>query len=635
MDSDEQWLHDNAEHVYHSVGNGRVEESVFRLSAFSHDLGMNGHLSHRPVHNMWSPLALACANGDLELVKDLIDQGATVDAINPMNGWTPLLLAAFNGCFEVVRYLVDSAGASVNSLSKDGETPLSIASDRHPTVTRFLRQRGAKLPPRKQAVFEVSYAVDGHVAPLSARQPQRIGVLESSKFIKLVRSGQTGSTVAYLRMQPELAKARCKDTGLSAVAVACSTGNLPLVEVLLQHGADLNVPNKAGWTPLMLAVFNGHLDIVKLLLTQYKTDVNCRSKQGTTPLMQAALQGRLDMLEVLCKSQADPNLEDQVGDTALIYAAKNGHLSVCRYLVDRGLANVAHTNRSQCTALIEACRHNRVDVVRYLLQQNAESISPHRKQELEFALYISSDKKIKHLISTALHALKSKENEANRPKYASYWSDPNRTRQEPVSAPFNGQVTKSSSQSNYDDDEFEADSSPDPIHSFASKLLRESSNLSTKSSSNSRSESKAGSKAGSTAKSTSASAASEFFGPSSDRIADAKTVEKTFFESKGKDTARNGSPFFGPAVSSSSSQPSKQELNGKKTVEQAFFASTDSNGKGKGNSNISNSNKDTSKENLNGFFGSSRVSGELASESKRDLGMYEEDFEVESSNASP
>ena len=67
----------------------------------------------------------ACSRGNLEVVKLLTTNGATVNAKNN-SGATPIFIACYNGHYEAVDYLIQK-GASLSLQNMNGDTPLHIA----------------------------------------------------------------------------------------------------------------------------------------------------------------------------------------------------------------------------------------------------------------------------------------------------------------------------------------------------------------------------------------------------------------------------------------------------------------------------------------------------------------------------
>ena len=93
-----------------------------------------------------------------------------------------------------------------------------------------------------------------------------------------------------------------------------------------------NVPDKKGATPITAAASNGHIDVVKLLIT--KTDnPNIPDKKGMTPITAAASNGHIDVVKLLMSKTDTPNAPDNVGDTPIMTAAYNGHMDVVKLLM--------------------------------------------------------------------------------------------------------------------------------------------------------------------------------------------------------------------------------------------------------------------------------------------------------------
>ena len=97
------------------------------------------------------------------------------------------------------------------------------------------------------------------------------------------------------------------------------TGDLAKATAAISAGADINASNELQSAPLHVAVFNGHIDIARLLIDK-GAKVDPRNKHNATPLHWAASRGRIDIARLLIEGGADPNARDDSRYMPLDYA---------------------------------------------------------------------------------------------------------------------------------------------------------------------------------------------------------------------------------------------------------------------------------------------------------------------------
>ena len=112
----------------------------------------------------------------------------------------------------------------------------------------------------------------------------------------------------------------------------------------LFQGLNINVRDKNGLTPLMVAVDKGHVDVVNELI-KLDADVNQSWKDGGTPLYIAAQQGHKKIIEILLAAKVDVNKAIYDGATPLYIAAQNGHKDIVEQLLEAG-ADIYHKDHS-------------------------------------------------------------------------------------------------------------------------------------------------------------------------------------------------------------------------------------------------------------------------------------------------
>jgi ankyrin repeat protein len=107
----------------------------------------------------------------------------------------------------------------------------------------------------------------------------------------------------------------------SPLMLGAIKGQLELCRQLIERDADVNKP---GWAPLHYAATSGNVEVIQLLLDHYAY-IDADSPNGSTPLMMAAMYGSDQAVKLLLDAGADASLKNTVGLTALDFAQKSGH----------------------------------------------------------------------------------------------------------------------------------------------------------------------------------------------------------------------------------------------------------------------------------------------------------------------
>ena len=150
-------------------------------------------------------------------------------------------------------------------------------------------------------------------------------------------------------------------------------GNENLCRLLLDHNADVNIQDNAGWTLLHRCAREGNENLCRLLL-DHNANVNIQDNAGCTPLNWCTCKGYENLCRLLLEHNANVNIQDRDGSTPL-------HLSACRnrdcskiidLLVKYGVQNINIHDAEGLTPLQLAVRHGNSQAVKKLVDLGAD-----------------------------------------------------------------------------------------------------------------------------------------------------------------------------------------------------------------------------------------------------------------------
>ncbi|ELK13925.1 Ankyrin repeat, SAM and basic leucine zipper domain-containing protein 1 [Pteropus alecto] len=157
---------------------------------------------------------------------------------------------------------------------------------------------------------------------------------------------------------------------------ALTTGDISLVEELLNSGISVDSSFRYGWTPLMYAASVSNVELVRVLLDRGANASFDKDKQ-TILITACSARGSeeqiLKCVELLLSRNADPNVGCRRLMTPIMYAARDGHPQVVAVLVAHG-AEVNTQDENGYTALTWAARQGHKNVVLKLLELGANKM---------------------------------------------------------------------------------------------------------------------------------------------------------------------------------------------------------------------------------------------------------------------
>lgn len=252
-----------------------------------------------------TPLLYASRDGRLEIARLLLDAKADVNQAD-VNAIAPLISAISNHHLDLARLLLER-GADPNSADQWGRTPLWSAVE---IRNRDMGRNGERMD--REGAMRLIEALIAKGANVNARTkevpPTRRFVMPLGDLSWVDFTGQT----AFLR--------------------AALSGDITVMKLLLQHGADPNIPTNSNTTALMAAAGvnwvvaqtyteskDTQLEAVKLCM-ELGGDVNAANSMGLTPVMGAANRGADDILAYLASKGAKLDVKDKEGRTPYNWA---------------------------------------------------------------------------------------------------------------------------------------------------------------------------------------------------------------------------------------------------------------------------------------------------------------------------
>ena len=369
-------------------------------------------------------LYCACEKGCTKVAEYLLDNGASVSL-----GAKPLITAVRNNHYDCVKLLLQH-NANINCTNTKLESPISVALQKHHhSIILLLLQYGA-IPSAslddnitvhllKHAKVEhagaIQKLIDKHIINLTSESTCvaafnfafKVGCVELAQSLL---SNDSCSKMEQLYPDATFYSARNNwpnvlskllgkgvdinilTDGQTPLYAACREGHESVVILLLNNGADPNIPNKLRVSedflfPLQIAVQHGNVVIFEMLLEK-GAKLN-QPRDGGEPLLHIACSGTderntaseageassveqvLSIIRLLLQQGQNINaLCDVGGDTALYHACVSQQMQVVEFLLEAG-ADVNLTS-NRCYPLIAACKAGNVELINLLVKAGAD-----------------------------------------------------------------------------------------------------------------------------------------------------------------------------------------------------------------------------------------------------------------------
>ena len=317
-----------------------------------------------------------------------------------------LIRAAEAGDITAVQRLLQE-GADINDRDAQGRTPVMAATHgRQTDIVRALIQAGADINIRdNQFDNPFLYAgAEGLLEILQLTIAARADTKLTNRFggTALIPAAERGHVeiVNELLTRTDVNVNHINDLGWTALleAIVLSNGGERhqwIVQLLVDHGANINIPDKDGVTPLMHTQARGFKEIERILLKEAAAagerdakliaaakrgdaaeakellaqgaSVHARDDKGVTALIAAAYRNDLAIADLLIQAGADVNAQDNTKQSAYLIPTAEGYLELLRRTLQAG-ADVNSLDSYNGTGLIRAADRGHVDIIKELLR---------------------------------------------------------------------------------------------------------------------------------------------------------------------------------------------------------------------------------------------------------------------------
>ena len=279
------------------------------LVAYFAEMGTDIHLKTADGRNC---LHIAALKGHLNLCKMLIDKHNVDVNVADKRGWTAVHFSAQSGNCQLVAYFAEM-GTDVHLKTNDGSNCLNIAAYQgHLNLCKMLIDK---------------HKVDLHMTD---------------------------------------------NDGWTALHYSAQSGNCELVAYFAEMGIDIHLKTNDGRNCLHIAALKGHLNLCKMLIDKHKVDVNVADKRGWTAVHFSAQSGNCQLVAYFAEMGTDIHLKANDGNNCHNIAAFQGHLSLCKMLMDKHKIDLHMSNNDGWTALHYSAQRGNSEVVAYFAEMGTD-----------------------------------------------------------------------------------------------------------------------------------------------------------------------------------------------------------------------------------------------------------------------
>ncbi|CAL4119884.1 unnamed protein product, partial [Meganyctiphanes norvegica] len=337
-----------------------IDENREDIACFLVRSGCDVNATRRPgpsgsggeeAQDLQTPLHMCSSWGLQDTLQTLLEHGAKVNA-KDCEGRTALHCAIENGHSPIIKLLLSHPSLDLAVRNKAGVTPFAAAMsqknnkaaqailDREPKAAEQYDHKGHNFlhvaiqkKDMESVLFLLSIHVDMHSRTQDENSLTPLHLATLSGYEMIVRNLLLADGAAIREVTPQ------KQTVLHLAALHDQP---PLASIFLENGVAYDAPDNDLNNALHVAVKEGHLSIVRVLLTESQINAGAVNMRGQNPIHVLAnypKDNAAAIAEVFLEAMPDYDLNaiDVEGNTALLLAYKRGASQLCKILVRSGV----------------------------------------------------------------------------------------------------------------------------------------------------------------------------------------------------------------------------------------------------------------------------------------------------------
>ena len=331
----------NGENCLHIVAQtGYMEFCKLLIEEYSFDINITDYSGR-------SALLCCSANGNHQLFHYLINMGSDINQ-KTKYGQNCLHLAAEKGYKDLCKTFIEEYNFDINVTDNHGTSALlCCARNRNYQLFQYFIKMGSNINHRNK--------YDQNCLHLAART----GYVDLCKTLVEKCNFNVHITDYF---------------GKTVLHYCAGNGTYQLFQYFLKMGIDINLRTKHHENCLHIAAYSGHIELCKMLIEKYSFDIHAVDRYGRSPLHKCCDFFRIndELFQYLITRGSDIYQETSNGENILHLAAKGGHMSFCKTLIQKYNFDIHKLDNSGNSLLHHCARNSCYEMFQYFVKLGSD-----------------------------------------------------------------------------------------------------------------------------------------------------------------------------------------------------------------------------------------------------------------------